>query len=304
MAAVKQPKVAVIGLGAQGLVTVKNLLEEGFNVTGFDKNEYIGGIWHYSAEHRVSALPTTIVNVSRERACFTDFPYPDRTSSYPSSTEVEKYLNDYVDAFNLRSHFRLGTAVQSITRNESKNTWMVTVRAHDSSQTETLNFDKLVMTIGPHSKPIYPQITNQEAFEGEIFHSFTFKDPLLFAKKRLLVIGASNTAADTCTSLIGIASKIYMSHRHGTIVVPRFMKDGTSLDHGASYRTFALSHALDAYLPDQSQKFLDGFLARIAIREFGALDPDWTPSSAARGTASTSASWVLTTQQQHGRFRA
>lgn len=217
-------------------------------------------------------LPTTLVNISRERACFTDFPFPGGTSSYPNSSEVDKYLNDYADAFNLRPRLRLGTAVQSITRNDSENTWTVTLHARGSSQTENLNFDKLVMTIGPHSKPIYPQIANQEAFKGEIVHSIAFKDPFLLTDKRVLVIGASNTAADTCTSLIGIASEIYMSHRHGTVIVPRLMKDGTSLDHGASYRTFALTHALDAYLPNQARKFLDGFVAKIMTREFGSLD--------------------------------
>ncbi|KAK5347133.1 hypothetical protein LTR11_012114 [Exophiala xenobiotica] len=73
MAAVQEPSVAVIGLGAQGLVTVKNLLEQGFRVTGFERQDYVGGIWHYSAQHHVSALRSTVVNVSRERACFTDF---------------------------------------------------------------------------------------------------------------------------------------------------------------------------------------------------------------------------------------
>jgi dimethylaniline monooxygenase (N-oxide forming) len=31
-----------------GLVTVKNLLEEGFQVTGFERSPYVGGLWHYT----------------------------------------------------------------------------------------------------------------------------------------------------------------------------------------------------------------------------------------------------------------
>ncbi|KAM0460879.1 hypothetical protein ACHAO4_001675 [Trichoderma viride] len=56
-------KVAVIGLGALGIVAVKNLLEEGFDVTGFERSSYIGGLWHFTEnedtlsvlEYRVSA---------------------------------------------------------------------------------------------------------------------------------------------------------------------------------------------------------------------------------------------------------
>ncbi|KAK5952846.1 hypothetical protein OHC33_005965 [Knufia fluminis] len=275
MTDIKQPSAAVIGLGAQGLVTVKNLLEEGYDVTGFDRNEYVGGVWHYAAEHNVTALPSTVVNISRERACFTDFPFPDGTSSYPSSAEVDRYLNGYADAFNLRPHLRLGTTIQSITRNETKNTWSITVQSRASSQSLTLDFDKLVLAVGPHSKPIHPQIANQQAFTGVFLHSIAFKDPHRFANKRVLVIGASNTAADTCTSLIGIASKVYISHRHGALILPRILKDGTSLDHSASYRTFALQQMLDAYLPNQARMFFDAFLARIVAQEFGALNPEW-----------------------------
>jgi dimethylaniline monooxygenase (N-oxide forming) len=65
MSSQRQASVAVIGAGAQGLVTVKNLLEQGFHVTGFDKNDYVGGLWHYAADHHITALPSTVVNVSR-----------------------------------------------------------------------------------------------------------------------------------------------------------------------------------------------------------------------------------------------
>ncbi|CAI0651037.1 unnamed protein product [Colletotrichum noveboracense] len=69
-------KVAIVGLGALGLVALKNCLEEGFEATGFDRIPYPGGLWTYTPEDRVSALPTTVVNISKERGCFTDFPFP------------------------------------------------------------------------------------------------------------------------------------------------------------------------------------------------------------------------------------
>lgn len=35
---------------------MKNLLEEGFDVTGFDKNAYLGGLWHYNEDATISVL--------------------------------------------------------------------------------------------------------------------------------------------------------------------------------------------------------------------------------------------------------
>jgi cation diffusion facilitator CzcD-associated flavoprotein CzcO len=86
-------RVAVIGLGAAGLVALKNLKEEGFDVTGFERNAYIGGLWKFSEDDKTSVLSTTVVNISKERVwlsgfrindyakasqgCYTDFPFPE-----------------------------------------------------------------------------------------------------------------------------------------------------------------------------------------------------------------------------------
>ena len=277
-----QPSVAVIGLGAQGLVTVKNLLEQGFEVTGFDRNAYIGGIWHYSKEQYVSALPTTFVNVSRERSCFTDFPFPDRVSSYPSAGQIDEYLNEYADAFRLRPYLRLSTTIHSIERDNAQDSWNVVTSSPGSPTPERLRFDKIVMATGPHNKPVMPDIPGRERFKGDFVHSIGFKDPQLFQDKRVLVIGASNSAADTATSLIGVARKIYLSHRHGSVVLPRFLKNGKSLDHELSYRQFQVKEVIDTVVPRLSMRFLDGFVHKIQNTEFGTFDPQWrlqpTPS--------------------------
>ncbi|KAK5262873.1 hypothetical protein LTR96_011664, partial [Exophiala xenobiotica] len=196
MAAVQEPSVAVIGLGAQGLVTVKNLLEQGFRVTGFERQDYVGGIWHYSAQHHVSALRSTVVNVLR---------FPPGTDSYPSAEQIDQYLNNYADAFKLRPHLRLSTNVQSIERDDVNNCWRLTIQSGNTSQPEILTFDKIAMANGPHNKAILPDLPGHHLFSGEILHSKEFKEPEAFMTKRVLVVGASNSAADTATSLVGTA---------------------------------------------------------------------------------------------------
>lgn len=63
----QRPTVAVIGLGAAGLTALKNLREEGFEATGFERNGYIGGLWKYSEDDQTSVLASTVVNISKER---------------------------------------------------------------------------------------------------------------------------------------------------------------------------------------------------------------------------------------------
>lgn len=42
--------IAIIGTGPSGLVTAKYAIEQGFNVTVFEQNDVIGGVWWYTDE--------------------------------------------------------------------------------------------------------------------------------------------------------------------------------------------------------------------------------------------------------------
>jgi hypothetical protein len=42
--------------GPLGIVAIKNLLEEGFEVTGFERNSYVGGLWQYTEDGKTSVL--------------------------------------------------------------------------------------------------------------------------------------------------------------------------------------------------------------------------------------------------------
>ena len=74
----KSPKVAVVGLGLTGLTALKNLLEEGFDATGLERNDYVGGLWQWTADgSQTSVMKSTVTNITRQRNSYTDFPFPD-----------------------------------------------------------------------------------------------------------------------------------------------------------------------------------------------------------------------------------
>lgn len=70
--------VAIVGAGALGLVATRNLIEEGFEVTTFERNSYVGGLWHANQDPDItSALVGTVSNGSKQVSAFSDFPMPD-----------------------------------------------------------------------------------------------------------------------------------------------------------------------------------------------------------------------------------
>jgi dimethylaniline monooxygenase (N-oxide forming) len=59
--------------GVTGLVTLKNLLEEDFNTTAFERRDTIGGLWKYTSDREVvSVLETTVSNKSRFKFSFAE----------------------------------------------------------------------------------------------------------------------------------------------------------------------------------------------------------------------------------------
>lgn len=66
------------GTGPSGLSMLKQLREDGFRVTGFERRDKVGGLWAYSADTSyTTALPRTLANISKFTCGFSDFPIPD-----------------------------------------------------------------------------------------------------------------------------------------------------------------------------------------------------------------------------------
>lgn len=59
-------RLCVVGAGAIGLVTTKNFLEQGFDVTTIEQNDYVGGLWHITDDvNQTSVLEGTRANLSK-----------------------------------------------------------------------------------------------------------------------------------------------------------------------------------------------------------------------------------------------
>ncbi|KAM0323264.1 hypothetical protein ACHAQA_008855 [Verticillium albo-atrum] len=273
------PTVAVIGLGVLGLVAAKNLVEEGFEVTGFERNTYVGGLWHYTDEDQTSVLPSeffgqppTVINISKERGCFTDFPFPDDTPSHCTAEHVQRYLESYVDHFDLTRRLRLGTTVTSVRRDDANDRWIVDIAGAGPQY-----FDKVVMAAGINSRPRVPQLEGIDTFQGEVLHSRAFKRPELFEGKRVVVVGMGNTGADTAAALCDHADKIWISHKHGALM-PRVL-DGAPIDHTLTARKVAMMNFLELKLPRVADFLINTMVTKLQDRAFD-IRPEWRLSPA------------------------
>lgn len=214
-------RVAVIGAGPTGLMALKNLKEDGFDVTGFDARAYVGGLWRYSTDESLSAAENTVFNSSIYRSAASDFPFPEGTDDFPTSGQMYRYLESYCDHFGLREHIKLNTRVRGIRRDGKE--WVIDIETSSISESNererSESFDKVLIATGSFTKPKYPEIEGIDLFEGPKIHSINFHHEAQFRGKKVLLVGLHATAQDVTAALHGHASKVYIAHRTGLVMV-------------------------------------------------------------------------------------
>ena len=127
-------KVAVIGAGPSGITAIKNFVDQGFEVTAFERCQGVGGNWRYNdPSGHSSVFETTHIISSKYTSFYEDFPLPESASDYPSHKELLNYFNAYTDHFDIRKLIKFGTIVTSCKKIE-EDKWQVEWSNLDSEE--------------------------------------------------------------------------------------------------------------------------------------------------------------------------
>lgn len=208
----------MIGAGPCGLSALKNLLAEGLtDVVCFDEGTRIGGNWAFSDDPlRASVHDCTHTISSKRLSGFEDFPMPAGYPDFPSHRQMYAYFSSYANAFRLWPHIRLGSRVERCTP-RADGRWTVNAVAGGTRTTQT--FDILMVCSGHHRLPFFPGYPG--SFAGKLIHSSGYKRPEPFRDRRVLIVGAGNSAADIAVDVARSASHTALSIREGTYFVPK-----------------------------------------------------------------------------------
>ncbi len=214
------PKICVIGAGPSGITAAKNLIQQGLtNFTVFEKNSQLGGNWVYDERNNHSSIyETTHIISSKRLSEYEDFPMPADYPDYPSHSQLLTYFNDYAQHFGVNKFIRFNTTVEQITR-ETEGQWRVLYRDEAGNHEEI--FDHLLIANGHHWDPLMPSYPGE--FKGSILHSHQYKKSEPFKNKRVLVVGAGNSACDVAVETARISAKTCISTRSGQHIFPKFI---------------------------------------------------------------------------------
>lgn len=182
-------QIIVIGAGQAGLAAGRELASSGADFVIVDERAAAGGSW--SSYYDSLVLFSPVRYSSLPGLAMTGDPW-----RYPSRDEVVSYLRSY------RAHFDLsvatGVSVTSVAFNQGR--YHVT-----TGNGETRTAEGLIVATGAFGTPVIPSLPGQGHFAGSILHSASYRNPQPYLGKRIVVVGAGNSAVQIAAELAGVA---------------------------------------------------------------------------------------------------
>jgi len=176
----------IIGAGACGLAIAKTFAERDIHFDCFEALSDVGGIWNPDSPHVVYG--STFLNSSKKLSRYPDFQFPEEWSHYVSRAQAQAYLRAYATEFGLYPLISFNKRVTKAERADQG--WRVAIEGESAPRL----YAGLVVANGHHWEPNTPSYPGR--FTGEILHSHDVKSKEQLKGKRVLVVGAGNSAVD------------------------------------------------------------------------------------------------------------
>ncbi|KAI0774159.1 dimethylaniline monooxygenase (N-oxide-forming) [Fomes fomentarius] len=207
-----KPYVLVVGGAQTGLNIAARFKQMDIPTLVIERNEQIGDVWR-------KRYPSLTLHTPRRHHSLLYQSYPTNWPLYTPRDKLAQWLQQYA----LSQDIVVWTSTELQPRpkyDPEKHEWDVTV-LRDGNLVK-LRPAHIVLATGTVGKPYVPDIPNQSAFKGSVFHSHAFEGPAPYVGKRVVVVGAGNSSIDICQDLaLGGAQSVTMVQRSSTLVVGR-----------------------------------------------------------------------------------
>ncbi|GJE91639.1 NAD(P)/FAD-dependent oxidoreductase [Phanerochaete sordida] len=206
------PTVLVVGGGQSGLQVAARFKQMGIPTLLIERNARIGDNWR----QRYDSLA---LHTPREHHQLLYAPFP---SNWPLYTPRDK-LADWLEGYAKNQDLAVWTGTSILGRptyDANAGRWRVTVERGGARV--VLVPAHIVMATGVLGAPHVPAFAHRERFRGTVLHTTAYMRAAPFAGRRVIVVGAGNTAIDVCQDLVHArAAAVTMVQRSATCVVSR-----------------------------------------------------------------------------------
>lgn len=173
--AMAQKSVMVLGAGLSGLCAAKRALEKDFQVTVYEKDDQMGGLWYVNDDlNRTCVYEGLKTNQPKPILEYSDF-FFEGEDQYFCPQQMQDYLVAYAKKFGVDKVVKLRHKVEEVRPGVNGKGWSVAVTDLEKDQTETKLFDFVMICNGHYSNPVMPDIKGKELFQGNQMHSVSYR---------------------------------------------------------------------------------------------------------------------------------
>jgi len=193
--------VVVVGAGAAGLAVAAALRRRAVPFVVLERGDAVGASWgsRYDSLH---------LHTARWLSGLPGAPIPKRYGQWVSRDDLISYYAAYADRFDVRPE--LGVRVTRVDRDGADRQgsgWRVETSAgpRDASA--------VVLATGYCCEPFLPDWPGLDAFTSPVVHSSEYREPSAYLGRRVLVVGAGNSASEIAVELAGAGAEVLLAVR-------------------------------------------------------------------------------------------
>ncbi len=203
--------VGIIGAGPGGLALGIMLARAGFHdFTIFDREDDVGGTW------LINSYPGLACDVKSHLYSYSFDLNPNWSRLWSSQPEILAYFQRCADKYGLRPHLRLRTEIRSARWHADTQRWCLTTTAGEQH-----HFTVVVSAVGLFTRPLFPDLVQEEPFAGTVMHSSRWDHSVALEGARIAVLGTGSTASQLIPELAKVAGKVYSVQRSPTWILPK-----------------------------------------------------------------------------------
>ncbi|BCZ21426.1 NAD(P)/FAD-dependent oxidoreductase [Mycobacterium senriense] len=203
--------IGIIGAGPGGLALGIMLSRAGFDrFTIFDREDGVGGTW------RINTYPGLACDVNSHLYSYSFDLNADWSRLWSGQPEILDYFQRCADKYGLRPHLRLRTEITAAQWDPDSQLWCLTTASGDQH-----HFNVVVSAVGLFTRPLLPDLTEEEPFTGTVMHSSRWDHSIPLEGKRIAVLGTGSTASQLIPELAKVADKVYSVQRSPTWILPK-----------------------------------------------------------------------------------
>ena len=186
----------------------------------YEKQDDWGGQWNftwrtgtdkYGEPVHTSMYRNLWSNGPKEGLEFAEYTFDEHfgrpVSSYPPREALWDYIDGRASKSDVKKYVKFAHAVRWVDFDEDAKTFTVHVENLRTGETESNEFDNVIVASGHFTFPNVPHFEGIDTFPGQIVHAHEFRGAESLADKDVLLIGASYSAEDIGTQAFKMGAR-------------------------------------------------------------------------------------------------